>query len=264
MQNRGLMTVQQYTMAFAVGGVTDDSFSFLGNYYIIVMAQVIFIQPLLLVLYRKFGSIRGMVFVCGFVIAFEIFVNGVALESDVYRLISVRYIPYVYSGIIIYENRDFNWKSAGSFKRILAVGSLIFGAAYLLFTYYGLYSTLIFKNWTKTAFPALLWIFPFVSYILWDMNSYEIRCRVIHTVLSCIGKASFHVFLAQGFYFKFFYASICTLLSKLMNGIVLNYVVSFANLMICIVLGVLLFYVFKSLRCIVGKFTTKYIKIWRY
>jgi len=159
-----------------------------GGYYFYVIIQIIIIFPLLFFCFQK----KPLLTLCCVLlvsIVFEVFVMQTELWSRLYRIIAIRYLTAVILGMVIAKyGRKIKWP--------VAVASLLVGGSFIYVLNYTPYQ-LIFTQWIGTAFPTAFYaaFFVFVT-----INYIKIRnIMPIHL----IGKATYHIFLVQMFYYYY-------------------------------------------------------------
>lgn len=194
---------------FFGGGLWCAPYQFTGSYYILVMAQTIICYPILYWLYKKWNLLGGGIILAVIVTASEIMYNAVSMTNDIYRLTALRYFPYIFAGIAFYNKFLSRSEEIGigvcSLRRKLCHAvSVLAGVIWLEAIWFNFYMPLIFKNWTKTALPALLYLYPVMSLGIWLCIGIEKKMERSNShipVIGLAGRASYHIFLAQGMFF---------------------------------------------------------------
>ncbi len=158
-----------------------------GTYYYPVLIQIVLIFPLIYIAVSKFKyGIIGC-FVVNFL--YELIKCAVDMSGGVYRLIALRYIFAVAMGCYIYLRGN-------ELKRNKGVVICTLGALYIWLVNYTSYEPRIFTFWTATSMIAVLFIAPIFAFGLKAASGWH--CPPIEL----IGKASYHIFLAQVIYYN--------------------------------------------------------------
>lgn len=159
-----------------------------GSYYPGLMLQLLLIFPILLkVLEGKKGNLLVIIAVN---ILWEISAWMFQFNDTIYRILIFRYITYIALGILLYAGIR------------LPVWSLVFsfccGVLYIFAIGRWGYQPYIFRNWSNTALPVALYIFPIMYLFLNKMEHFKID-GFIGECFTTIGKASYHILFAQMF-----------------------------------------------------------------
>lgn len=202
-RSRGkVYTVKELFLNFAEGGFGP------GSYYFPILIQLLFVFPLLYLLIRKF-SWKGVIAVAALNFGYELLVKLSGMPKTTYRLLLFRYLLYLGFGCYMFfhlrEEHNKEGERKYPMKRWVLAALFAFGLWFLLYMYYPGYhasSMHIMRYWTKTAMPVACYIFPLIFLLMKYGQNWKMRG--LHVFFSEIGKASYHIFLVQMLYFKFF------------------------------------------------------------
>lgn len=159
-----------------------------GAYYPGLMLQMLLIFPIMLKM-LECKSVNVLIIVAVNVVL-EVAAWLFEINNSLYRITIFRYITYIAVGILIFKGIKFTiWSLAVSF---------FLGVIYIYMIGRMGYQPYIFKNWSNTALPVVLYIFPIMYFLLNKMKDFNI-CGVVGKCLEVIGKASYHILFAQMF-----------------------------------------------------------------
>lgn len=212
-----------------------------GSYYYPIIIQFIFLYPAIYFIINK-NATRGLItcFVINAIYEFLQCVYGV--NEELYRVLVFRYIFVIASGCYIASP-----KTKLSLKKGLPL--CLFGTFYIFCINYLQYTPKIIVHWATTSFIACLYIVPIMFWLIKKVKF----CRF--KPLEIIGKASYNIFLAQMVWYM--------VGSWHLEEIIHNRVFLLgANLLICIVGGVIFYYIETPItKWIIKKiYTNKYLK----
>lgn len=163
-----------------------------GSYYILMLVQLLFLFP-----WIYFGVAKaprlGSGVIIGLQFLLECTVQYIAIPESVYRILILRYLIFVWFGIVLYCYYD-------KFNRICIALMGITGALYLWLITYSDWQMKIFRYWTSTSMPTVLWI----GFLMILAMRYLIRLpQSIDYVMNTVGKSTYYIFLVQMMYFAF-------------------------------------------------------------
>lgn len=162
-----------------------------GSYYYPIMIQFIFVFPVIFFLIKRldfFGLILS-----GFLNAlYELMQRLYQVSSALYRLLLFRYLLLIAFGCYLYLKK-------GKIKKSIGIISALIGIFFLWIYTYCHYTPHIVIYWTGTSFLAALYIMPVVGLLLCSTKLSSIKCPPIEL----LGKASYHIFLSQMFFYQF-------------------------------------------------------------
>lgn len=162
-----------------------------GSYYFPIMIQFIFVFPIVYFIVKRF-DFAGLLICGGLNACFE-FLQWVYFISDVqYRLILFRYLLLIACGCYFYIGK-------GPLKKWIGIVSTLVGGVFIGACCYGGYTPHIVKHWTRTSFIAVLFIIPCIGLVLKSEKCRNLKCPP----LEFLGKASYHIFLSQMFFYQF-------------------------------------------------------------
>ena len=127
--------------------------------------------------------------------------------------------------------------SIGKFKIKKWIGflSFVIGVVYILAVCYGGYKAGIFKYWTRTSMPTILYVAP-LAYLLIK------RCTLECKPLAYLGRASYSIYLIQMIYFHF--------VSRIFNGISATPISMLITYAICITAGLLYHFLIQHIMSV--------------
>lgn len=199
-----------------------------GNYYTPVLIQLIFIFPLLYLFIKKYGY-KGLLASAGFCFLAELWQYLFHIPRTIYRILILRHIMTICFGIYL---------ALGYYKKniILNFLSLCTGIAYIIAHSYHRWTPVFFNNgWADVNFVACLYFCPIIAFLL----SKE---KMHFKPLEQIGKASYHIYLTQMFYYNFVKRVIAIQYFKS------PYLWCFASMIICTIIGLCFCQLENSLR----------------
>lgn len=166
-----------------------------GSYYVPVMLQLLVLFPFIYAMVSKNAKL-GLTLAAIFNLLFEIMIHITALDKYYYRLLVGRYLLLVAFGCYLYLH------PRSRVKRWQMLLMLAVGFTYIYTSFYVEREPVLFSYWTPTAMPVSFYIFPIV--VLLFRKFYH--CTIpgsVGSVLTEIGKASYHIFLVQMVYYHF-------------------------------------------------------------
>ena len=162
-----------------------------GSYYYPIMIQFIFVFPIVYFIVKRlefFGLILS-----GFLNAFyELLQWSYYVSSTHYRLLLFRYLLVIAFGCYLYLKK-------GKIRKPIWIASALFGIFFIwIYTYHN-YTPHVVIHWTGTSFLAVLYIMPVIGLLICFPKIDRIKCPP----LELLGKASYHIFLVQMFFYQF-------------------------------------------------------------
>lgn len=156
-----------------------------GSYYYPLMIQFIFCFPVIYAIIRKY-NFKGLI-LCGCInFLYEVLKSSYGISTESYRLLIFRYILLIAYGCYIAKGNYARHKKTSIF-------CVVAGIIYIVFCRYLDVIPPITRFWTGTSMWACLYIIPFAKPILLN------KCR--NRVLEFLGRASYHIFLTQMFFY---------------------------------------------------------------
>lgn len=163
-----------------------------GSYYVLMLVQLLFLFPWIYLLVVKTPRI-GSVVMIGLQLLLECIVQYSAIPELVYRLLFLRYLVFVWFGIVLYCYCE-------KFNRIYIALMGITGVLYLWVITYSDWQMKIFRYWTSTSMPTVLWI----GFLMILAMRYLIRLpQPIDYIMTTVGRSTYYIFLVQMMYFAF-------------------------------------------------------------
>lgn len=194
-----------------------------GSYYVSTMVQFVFLFPLVHYLIKRYDR-KGLILCLGLNLFYEIFKSAVHLSPEHYRVLVFRFLFLIAWGIYFGRHRE---------DRNISVFLIPIGILYIYVSEYLDTEILCFDQWKTVAIPAaFLWI-PILMYVMK-------RFRFHNSLLELIGKASYHIFLIQMFYFRYIHPYLTTEIHFLGMMAV--------NVVVCCIVGSLYYLVEKQFR----------------
>lgn len=190
-----------------------------GSYYYPLMMQFIFFFPVIYAIIRKY-NFKGLL-LCGFInLLYEVLKTSYGFPEGSYRLLVFRYTLLIAYGCYMATDNYVRRKK-------LSVICVVTGVIYIVFSKYFHIVPPITRFWTGTSMWACLYIIPLAKPILLN------NCR--NRVVESLGRASYHIFLAQMVYYG------CYCADFVYNSVPNRWLQLAINLVACI-LGGMLFY----------------------
>ena len=207
-----------------------------GSYYFPVLLQLLFLFPFILFITKtKYGWLCLILIQ----ILLEITTQRFGLSDWVYRLLFFRYLGFVTFGILLYF-RDIKGNDIHILKifgnRFLLLGMFLCGVGLIYMLSYTSYEPLIFKRWTTTSLPTLLYSFPLVFVFTKAESLLQRVPKILNNIIILIAKSTYHIFLVQMTYYWFRVQDSGRLRESLLE-----------SLFICIPLGILFYFVESNL-----------------
>lgn len=166
----------QGIIMFITGGIGQ------GSYYYPIMIQMLFLFPFIYFLIKKTDYV-GLIISFAFCMVYEALWTILGLSDDLFRLLIFRYVFPIAVGCYICIGKK-------KPNLVIRIVSVIIGGCWLTLINYLNYKPHIVNNiWAGTSYIAVLWIIPFISFIL--------RKRIKNPFFELLGKASYNIFLTQ-------------------------------------------------------------------
>ena len=207
-----------------------------GNYYYPVMMQLIFVFPLIYFVIEKKRE-RGLLisFIANAV--YEILIWAYEISTGSYRLLMFRYVFLVAAGVYTFKGYKISlW---------LSIMMTAIGAAFISsITYCGYEPSIVNKDWSNTNFISSMLIIPLMVWVLQNL-------KMRFLPLEIVGRASYHIFLAQMVYYLGYYSQNwgATWQGHLITGV-----------MISLLAGVVFYYTDKPIQDWIGRLISQYSK----
>lgn len=204
-----------------------------GSYYVPLLVELLFLLPIIYKLVET-HPIVGVVSVGIANLAYEYEIVLLGVEKPVYRLLVGRYLLLVALGCYLYL---YGYKSvkAWAIVAMLAVG---------MFHQIGILGMKLdvglFYYWRPTTMLISFYIFPIVVILFKLFYTRQIP-GPFGSFLSLMGKASYHIFLAQMVYYHFHLGG-----HKIMDG-PWYYAVPY-NIVISVIAGIIFYFVEEKIR----------------
>ncbi len=162
-----------------------------GSYYYPIMIQFIFVFPIVFFLIKRL-EFFGLV-LTGFLNAlYELLQWSYYVSPEHYRLLLFRYLLLIAFGCYMYLKK-------GKIRKPIGIVSVLTGILFIWIYIYRNYTPHIVIHWTSTSFLAALYIMPVIGLLLCSTTNSRIKCPPIEL----LGKASYHIFLSQMYYYQF-------------------------------------------------------------
>jgi len=168
-----------------------------GSYYFPVLLQLLLLFPFILLLAKtKYGWLCLVLIQ----ILLEITTQRFGMSDWVYRLLFFRYLGFVTFGILLYLNNTGKYKGLVSKiiqQKYLLSLSFICGVGIIYLLNYSSYQPVLFKRWTTTSLPVVLYCFPLVFISMKSEILLKKIPKMLDRVILIIAKSTFHIFLVQ-------------------------------------------------------------------
>lgn len=200
-----------------------------GSYFILIIIQATLILPLIYMLVKKNLTV-GTIVLFFISILIDAFCMLIDVPGSVYRVIVVRYLFALVLGVWLALN-----PKKINYKWLIPIATV--SAVYIAGVYYQEWNFFIERYWQSQHAPSYFWT---LLLIVIGLNAYQFKAdNPVTGLIVKMGKASYHIFLVQMFYFWLIADSISNL--PLIIYILLS-------LIICIIFGRLFFYAENSIR----------------
>ena len=210
-----------------------------GSYYYPVMIQFIFVYPIIYFIIKKHNFIG--VIICGVINAiYELLQCAYGMNESCYRLLMCRYILLIAVGCYIASEEYV-------FRKKLSVILFCIGFLFITSIYYWGYTPKIISYWTGTSFIASFYIIPIAMILLSRVRNVRLK------LLEIIGKASYHIFLAQMVWYIFGTGFISIYIANRLSQIV-------CNIIVCLILGVVFYYIETPINKYINKKVSSLVK----
>ncbi len=205
----------------------------MGGYYYPLMIQMVFIFPVIFWTIKKYSKIGLLIF---FIINFcyQIVQMSYSIGIETYRLVLFRYIFLLAYGAYFYKQFIDN----SQYKIMWSVYSVAFilGLGFIYYVDYSGYTPLFIPDFVDTSYIAgFYWISVFCLIFILGKG---IRFRI----LEYFGRASWHIYLIQMLFWKFYYPDIRDMLSN-------NFYRYCVSIISCCLIGLFFFHVECYVRC---------------
>ncbi len=200
-----------------------------GSYYYPVMMQLIFVFPLIYFLIEKMRE-KGLLVAFIANAVYEILVWAYGIPTGSFRLLVFRYVFLIAAGVHAYMG----------YRLSLGLGVLMTtsGAAFISgIVYFGYEPRILNKDWVKGNFISSMLIIPLMILLL--QRSKEGGVHLLP--LEIIGKASYHIFLAQMVYYAGYYTVLQDRVSTWQGHLI-------AGIIISLTIGVVFYYIDKPIQ----------------
>ena len=166
-----------------------------GAYYVMLTFQILVLFPLMKYAFEKSPG-RATVLFLSAQIAWEFLCTYKGISQEAYGILIPRFFSTLVLGFLAYYYMN-------TFRKtVIPLLSIAIGGGFLINTYYrGYVPVLAMEQWNRT-FLAVLFSFGVFLYILRLEPIFQ-RCRGLLGPVCYVGKASWHVLLAQMTYYYF-------------------------------------------------------------
>jgi len=220
------VTVREIIYGFFTGGWGP------GSYYFPVLVQLLLLFPFVFSLSKKKYGWFILIYI---EILLEILIQKLGVSDTTYRLLFFRYLGFVTFGILLYlhSTKRYVWVVSKILnKKCLLFLAFLSGIAIIFLLNYSFYQPLLFKRWTTTSLPTLLYSFPLVFSFTKAESLIRRVPKALDDIVRIIAKSTFHIFLTQMAYYWFYKQ----------DAIRLRYSVV-QSFLICISAGILFYYI---------------------
>lgn len=162
-----------------------------GSYYIPMLTQFIFCFPILYYLVKR-DLLKSSILILGVQFLFEIGVGILQFPESWYRLLLIRYFVFIWFGIILFYYRQ-------KIKNVIVLTMALSGGLYIAAVSVLHFPMPIFRYWTSTSMPTVLWV---GAMVMGGMHFLRRFPGVMDTVVNRIGISTYCIFLVQMAYFQ--------------------------------------------------------------
>ena len=193
-----------------------------GSYFILVIIQATLLLPLIYLLMKK-NLAAGTIILFIISILLDVICMMIDVPGSVYRVIIVRYVFVLVLGVWLSLN-------PGKINYKWLIPLPIMSAVYIAGVYYEEWNFFVERYWQSQHAPSYFWT---LLLVIIGLKAYQFTAgNPLSRLLVKMGKASYHIYLIQMFYFWLISDSVS-------NLPVIIYLV--LSLTICIVFGLLFF-----------------------
>ena len=172
-------------LAWAIDGTAGK-----GSYYYPVMMQLIFYFPIIyFIVYVK--KENGLIICMAMNAVYELLAWAYGMNGGCYRLLVFRYTFVIAVGVFTYKK----YKISKGWSAVMTIAGALFIIAVGRMNFV---PRILNKDWATTNFISSLLIAPAMVWILQNV-------RIRLAPLEIIGRASYHIFLAQMVYYAGYY-----------------------------------------------------------
>lgn len=204
-----------------------------GSYFVLVIIQATLILPLIYMLVKKNLTV-GTIILFFLSILLDVFFIIIDVSGSVYRVMVIRYVFALVLGVwLSLKHKKVNYK--------WLIPLAILSAVYIAGVYYLDWEFIMEKYWSSQHAPSYFWT---LLLLIIGLKAYQFKANnPLSRLVVKMGKASYHIFLVQMFYFWLMADSISHL------PLIIYLVIS---LTICIVFGQLFYKAENTLRKAMG------------
>ena len=203
-----------------------------GSYYFPVLVQLLLLFPIILWIVRQK---KGWLILILIQILFEIITLKFGMPDWIYRLLFFRYLGFVTFGVLLYQYSigKCDVIISGILKKKYSLFVvLLLGVAIILLLNYSSYEPQLFKRWTTTSLPTILYCLP-VVFVFTQMEGLLGKVpKILDSIITTIAKSTYHIFLVQMTYYWFKLVDSTRLREQAVVGLV-----------VCIPLGIIFYYI---------------------
>ena len=219
--------------SFIVGGFGP------GTYYYPMMIQFVFVYPIVYFIVKKY-ELKGVLLVGLINALYELVQCAYNMNYGCYRLLIFRYLLLIAVGCYIsYEKIKWNVP--------LLISSFVIGLLFILNYSYREYEPRVLTHWTKTSFVACLYIIPIAIIMIRKFS------KIRFLPLEFLGKASYNIFLTQMVWYRFGFRRMKAEMTDRLWLLV-------ADVVLCIVVGIIFYYVEAPVTRFVSRKTLRFIE----
>ena len=214
-------SVLEIILRFMLGGFKP------GSYYITILAQLVFVFPLLYIIVRKM-KFAGVILCTLLTFVYDFLCTELGMNPIMYKFLIFRFTAHIALGVYGYII-SFEW------KRYETLFCLIVGFVYSFATIYtGVWEPGIFFQWQEASFPVALYVYPFIAWFISSFKNVRYSDTRACRVFCDMAGSTYHIFLVQLLYYTTFGFA----LNEYINDFVLSLPL---NLLITIPFGVLFY-----------------------
>lgn len=183
--------ILEFVVRFFLGGFKP------GSYYIVILAQLVLVFPLIHCVVKKFRF--GGVMICvAFTFLYDVLAQTIGMNPVAYKFLIFRLTTHIAFGVYA-RYADFRQEKVRNI--ILFILGLVYAVCCM---YTDMYNPPIFFQWQEASFPTAFYLYPV---IMWFITEFSDVCYSDSSLSRCtmtFANSTYHIFLIQLLYFTTF------------------------------------------------------------